>query len=164
MSICDSKNFWAIPKPARIPPQTPPAGGTEAEAGRIHIPSQMFRPAESALVLLKKSSRKVYNYGTNIKLSDFCPTDSAARSAERYGNTGSPRTARLAKRRFEPKISLAATFFDKRLLSLAILTRVKATFIQFWSGSSQSFCFCSTRAIFSSSDFFSKRSFVFCSR
>ncbi|HEY4515299.1 MAG TPA: hypothetical protein VJJ22_04085, partial [Candidatus Paceibacterota bacterium] len=40
----------SVPKPARIPPQTPPAGGTEAEAGRIHIPSQMFRPAESALV------------------------------------------------------------------------------------------------------------------
>jgi len=40
------------------------------------------------------------------------PTDFAARSAERYGNTGSPRTARLAKRRFEPKISLAATFFS----------------------------------------------------
>jgi len=38
------------PKPARIPPQTPPAGGNTAEAGRIHIPSQMFRPAESALV------------------------------------------------------------------------------------------------------------------
>ena len=38
------------PKPARIPPQTPPAGGTEAEAGRIHIPSQLFRPAGSALV------------------------------------------------------------------------------------------------------------------
>ena len=38
------------PKPARIPPQTPPAGGTRAEARRIHIPSQMFRPAESALV------------------------------------------------------------------------------------------------------------------
>ena len=34
------------PKPARIPPQTPPAGGKSAEAGRIHIPSQMFRPAE----------------------------------------------------------------------------------------------------------------------
>ena len=28
---------------ARIPPQTPPAGGKSAEAGRIHIPSQMFR-------------------------------------------------------------------------------------------------------------------------
>src|SRR3989344_4035146 len=32
---------------------------------------------------------ELYN-STNIKLSDFCPTDSAARSAERYGNTGSP--------------------------------------------------------------------------
>src|SRR3990167_2940066 len=41
-------------KPARIPPQTPPAGGTEAEAGRIHSPRQMFRPAESVLVLLEK--------------------------------------------------------------------------------------------------------------
>lgn len=40
----------AIPNPARIPPQTPPAGGKPVEAGRIHIPSQMFRPAESALV------------------------------------------------------------------------------------------------------------------
>ncbi|MDO8569280.1 MAG: hypothetical protein Q7R89_00605 [bacterium] len=39
-----------VQKPARIPPQTPPAGGTEVEAGRIHIPSQLFRPAESALV------------------------------------------------------------------------------------------------------------------
>ena len=38
------------PKPARIPPQTPPAGGKSAEAERIHFPSQMFRPAESALV------------------------------------------------------------------------------------------------------------------
>ena len=59
-----AKSFRAIPKPARIPPQTPPAGGKRAEAGRIHIPRQLFRPAESALVLLKKGSRKVYNYGT----------------------------------------------------------------------------------------------------
>ena len=50
--------------PARIPPQTPPAGGKSAEAGRIHIPSQLFRPAESSLVLLEKSSSKVYNYST----------------------------------------------------------------------------------------------------
>ena len=59
------------PKPARIPPQTPPAGGTEAEAGRIHIPSQMFRPASSALVLLKKGSRKVYNYSTRRNIGEF---------------------------------------------------------------------------------------------
>ena len=57
------------PKPARIPPQTPPAGGTEAEAGRIHIPSQLFRPAESVLVPFEKSSSKVYNYSTNKEMS-----------------------------------------------------------------------------------------------
>jgi len=83
MSICDSKNFWAIPKPARIPPQTPPAGGTEAEAGRIHIPSQMFRPAESALVLLKKSSRKVYNYGTSSNLFGIKNMERFCRSQNR---------------------------------------------------------------------------------
>ena len=46
------------PKPARIPPQTPPAGGTEAEAGRIHIPSQMFRPASSIQFFSKKVRAK----------------------------------------------------------------------------------------------------------
>ena len=54
------------PKPARIPPQTPPAGGTESDAGRIHIPSQLFRPAESALVPFEKSSSKVYDYSTDL--------------------------------------------------------------------------------------------------
>ena len=38
---------------------------------------------------------------TRIKLSGILPIDSAARSAAENGNTGSPRTARLAKRRFE---------------------------------------------------------------
>ena len=49
LSIAEKK-LESVRNPARIPPQTPPAGGTGAEAGRIHIPSQMFRPAESALV------------------------------------------------------------------------------------------------------------------
>jgi len=53
-----------VRNPARIPPQTPPAGGKTAEAGRIHIPSQLFRPAESALVPFEKSSSKVYDYST----------------------------------------------------------------------------------------------------
>jgi len=35
----------------------------------------------------------------------------------------------LAKRRFEPKISLVTTFFFEKLLSLTILTRFEATFI-----------------------------------
>ena len=32
------------PKPARIPPQTPPAGGKSAEVLRIHIPRQIVSP------------------------------------------------------------------------------------------------------------------------
>ncbi|MCR4322490.1 MAG: hypothetical protein NUV61_00140, partial [Candidatus Azambacteria bacterium] len=44
------KSETPSPKPARIPPQTPPAGGNTAEAGRIHIPRQLFRPAESVSV------------------------------------------------------------------------------------------------------------------
>lgn len=32
------------PKPARIPPQTPPAGGESAEAGRILSPRQIVSP------------------------------------------------------------------------------------------------------------------------
>ena len=30
--------------PARIPPQTPPAGGKRAEAGQIHSPRQIVSP------------------------------------------------------------------------------------------------------------------------
>jgi len=47
--IGDSKIFWAIPKPARIPPQTPPAGGKSVEAGQIQNPRKIVCPAESAL-------------------------------------------------------------------------------------------------------------------
>src|SRR3989344_3251951 len=37
------------PKPARIPPQTPPAGGKSAEAGQIQNPRKIVCPAESVL-------------------------------------------------------------------------------------------------------------------
>ena len=37
------------PKPARIPPQTPPAGGKSAEAGQNQNPRKIVCPAESAL-------------------------------------------------------------------------------------------------------------------
>ncbi|HNP75209.1 MAG TPA: hypothetical protein PKL09_02460, partial [bacterium] len=33
-----------VQKPARIPPQTPPAGGKSAEAGRILSPRQIVSP------------------------------------------------------------------------------------------------------------------------
>ncbi len=50
------------PNPARIPPQTPPAGGKSAEAGQFHSPRKIVCPAESKLVfrvLLKKCSNFV---------------------------------------------------------------------------------------------------------
>jgi len=45
---------------------------------------------------LEKGSRKVYNYSTNIKLSDFSPIDSAARCVASYGKMGFPRASRAA--------------------------------------------------------------------
>jgi len=39
-----------VQKPARIPPQTPPAGGKKAEAGQFHSPRKIVCPAESKLV------------------------------------------------------------------------------------------------------------------
>ena len=51
-----------VQKPARIPPQTPPAGGKKAEAGQFHSPRKIVCPAESKLVFrifVKKSSNFV---------------------------------------------------------------------------------------------------------
>jgi hypothetical protein len=48
-----------VQKPARIPPQTPPAGGKKAEAGQFHSPRKIVCPAESKLVFrifVKKGS------------------------------------------------------------------------------------------------------------
>ena len=48
-----------VQKPARIPPQTPPAGGKKAEAGQFHSPRKIVCPAEFKLVFrifVKKSS------------------------------------------------------------------------------------------------------------
>jgi len=39
-----------VQKPARIPPQTPPAGGKKAEAGQFHSPRKIVCPAESKLI------------------------------------------------------------------------------------------------------------------
>jgi hypothetical protein len=58
----------------------------------------------------------------------------------------------FAKRRFEPKISLAQTFFAKRSVIRSNFVQFCATFIQFWKGSSQSFCLCEREV-----DFFFER-------
>ena len=85
--------------------------GGGGKRGRAKIPSPQppsFLPArafslarEARRQFRSKKVRISSNKRTRIKLSGILPTDSAARSAAEKGNTGSPRTARLAKRRFE---------------------------------------------------------------
>ena len=64
-------------------------------------PSVQFLPREARHQFCSKKVRISSNKRTSIKLSGILPIDSAARSAAENGNTGSPRAARLAKRRFE---------------------------------------------------------------
>ena len=55
------------PKPARIPPQTPPAGGKSAEAGRIHSPRKIVSPC-----------RVRFNHLDFARNSfELCPTNTA---------------------------------------------------------------------------------------
>ncbi|OGI61901.1 hypothetical protein A3G48_02320 [Candidatus Nomurabacteria bacterium RIFCSPLOWO2_12_FULL_40_42] len=74
------------------------------------------------------------------------------------------RTVFSPRSRFEPKISLATTFFAKRSVSNAILSNPCATFTQFWKGSSQAFCLCEREIISSSSDFLENNNFDFSAR
>ena len=77
---------------AKIPSPQPPS----------FLPARTFSLAREARhQFCSKKVRISSNNCTIIKLSDFFPTDSTARSAAENGNTGSPRTARLAKCRFE---------------------------------------------------------------
>jgi len=77
---------------AKIPSPQPPS----------FLPARAFSLAREAChQFCSKKVRISSNKRTTIKLSGILPTDSAARSAAENGNTGSPRTARLAKRRFE---------------------------------------------------------------
>src|SRR3989338_911117 len=56
-----------VPKPARIPPQTPPAGWKSAEAGRIHSPRQIVSPC-----------RVRFNHLDSARNSfELCPTNTA---------------------------------------------------------------------------------------
>ena len=77
---------------AKIPSPQPPS----------FLPARAFNLAREARRQFRsKKVRISSNKRTSIKLSGILPTDSAARSVAENGNTGSPRTARLAKRRFE---------------------------------------------------------------
>jgi len=58
------------PKPARIPPQTPPAGGKSAEARRIHSPRKIVSPC-----LVHISSFNHLNFARNS--FELCPIHTA---------------------------------------------------------------------------------------
>ena len=81
----------------------------ESEGGQKFLPpTPSFLPARAFSLargtrhqFRSKKVRISSNKRTRIKLSGILPTDSDARSAAEKGNTGSPRRARLAKRRFE---------------------------------------------------------------
>src|SRR3989344_39016 len=60
----------SVPKPARIPPQTPPAGGKSAEAGRNHSPRQIVSPR-----LVRISSFNHLDFSRNS--FELCPTNTA---------------------------------------------------------------------------------------
>ncbi|PIR40260.1 MAG: hypothetical protein COV33_00705 [Candidatus Zambryskibacteria bacterium CG10_big_fil_rev_8_21_14_0_10_34_34] len=49
----------AVQNPARIPPQTSPAGGKSAETERIHSPRKIVRPADLSAVALEEAESKL---------------------------------------------------------------------------------------------------------
>jgi len=59
------------PKPARIPPQTPPAGGKSVEAGRIHSPRHIVSPCRVRISIFNHLdfARKTF---------ELCPTNTAS--------------------------------------------------------------------------------------
>ncbi len=72
------------PKPARIPPQTPPAGGKSAEAGRILSPRQIVSPC-----------RVHFNHLDFARNSfELCPTNTAkirnSNFRQKYGRHEAP--------------------------------------------------------------------------
>ena len=59
-----------VQNPARIPPQTPPAGGKSAEAGRIHSPRQIVSPCRVHFI-----SFNHLDFARNS--FELCPTNTA---------------------------------------------------------------------------------------
>ena len=69
-----AENFFPktpSPKPARIPPQTPPAGGKSAEAGRTHSPRHIVSPCRVHFI-----SFNHLDFARNS--FELCPTNTAS--------------------------------------------------------------------------------------
>ncbi len=81
---CGNFEKRSVAKPARIPPQTPPAGGKSAEAGRIHSPRQIVSPC-----------RVRFNHLDFARNSfELCPTNTAkirnSNFRQKYGRREAP--------------------------------------------------------------------------
>ncbi len=75
------------PKPARIPPQTPPAGGKSAEAGRIQNPRKIVSPCRVRII-----SFNHLDFARNS--FELCPTNTATNRnsnfRQKYGRREAP--------------------------------------------------------------------------
>ena len=58
-----------VQKPARIPPQTPPAGGKKAEAGQFHSPRKIVCPAEFSGFSAKKVRTSIKKHRIKLLVS-----------------------------------------------------------------------------------------------
>jgi len=65
------------PKPARIPPQTPPAGGTGAKAGRIHSPRQIVSPCRPVRRSFGEGGVRFNHLDFPQNTFELCPTNTA---------------------------------------------------------------------------------------
>ena len=102
------------PKPARIPPQTPPAGGKSAEAGQIQNPRKIVCPASSALFpfhSLGFSAKWVLTFSNKHHHSEFAEEiasglrPSALVSAKKFqGVLNSAKRIPTESRRFPNKV------------------------------------------------------------
>ena len=76
-----------VQKPARIPPQTPPAGGKKAEAGQFHSPRQIVSPC-----LVRISIFNHLDFARNS--FELCPTNTAkirnSNFRQKYGRREAP--------------------------------------------------------------------------
>ena len=99
LSISEKK-LESVRKPARIPPQTPPAGGKSAEAGRIQNPRQIVSPCR---VLF--SSFNHLDFVQNI--FELCPEDTARKRnrvrKQKYGRHEVPSVLNSPQKILNPK-------------------------------------------------------------
>jgi len=96
--LAERKKFQRIPpKPARIPPQTPPAGGKSAEAGRIHSPRQIVSPCRVRFNRL--------DFARNSFA--LCPTNTAkirnSNFRQKYGRREAPSVLHSPQKILNPK-------------------------------------------------------------